>query len=359
MPTWPLFLCFVCRLIVLGIVAVIAGVGVSYGQDCGATVHAEYDVDFPPREEPVEKEPRYRALREALQQEYFSVGLLVQTLAEVRPDEASATGFGVANARIKLSGLLDEGFAYKLQADLASGFTLKDARLSYCLGRQVTLDAGQFKPPFSLENLTSTARTHFVRRARVVEALVPGRRVGAAVMARTAAGAVLLRGAVFNGRDSTTAAGAAVGGGSPFLYVGRVGFQPPGLGGALVLGANLAYEAVVEQTIAGADARAAMGHWLLGVELIGTRGRTTRDGGASPWGYYATLGYSLTPEHQVLLRLDHFEAGTDSSVASDVVVLGYTFQPTHTARIEANYELPLQESSQPSGRLLVNFQIAF
>ena len=340
-------------------VLVVAGVRISYGQECGAAVHAEYDVDFPPHEEPVEEEPRYMALREALQREYFRVGLLLQILAEVRPDDVDESGFRVANARVKLSGLLDEGFAYKLQADLAGGFTLKDARLSHCLGPRVTLDAGQFKLPFSLENLTSTARTHFVRRARIVEALVPGRRVGAAVMTRTASGAVLLRGAVFNGRDSTTAEGTTAGGGHPFLYVGRVGFQPPRLRGALVLGANLAYEAAAEQTLLGADARAVVGHWLLGAEVIASRRGALGEADASPWGYYATLGYSLTPEHQGLLRLDHFEAERATDVATDVLVLGYTFTPTHTARIEANYEIPLQQRPESSDRLFVNLQIAF
>ena len=319
------------------------------------------DLDFPPSERPADAEPRYEALRDLFGTEALRLGLLVQAVADVQAEEAPERDvFRLGAARLAVSGRLDRGFGYKLQAEFADGVSLKDARVSAALVPGLTLDAGRFKTPVSLESLTSTSETDFVGRSRVVEALVPGRRVGAALTARPGSGLFVLRGALLNGASDGPDAPAA-----PLLAAGRIGFRPRGLQDVLHLGANLAYDGGADALLVGADARAVVGRWLLSTEALASRADSTTGPGRTS-GFYATVGYSPSDHHQVLVRIDHLDPGTVA--ASDLLVLGYTLTPSRPVRVEVNLRVPL--TAVPMGasppaveaaehRLLVNLQLAF
>lgn len=342
------------RTLLVVFASLVAGIPVG-AQDCGR--RPEIDIDFPPPETPPDDEPLYRALTDAFQTDALRLGLLVQAIGDVQPERTDGRGgFRLGAARLKVSGRLDRGFGYKLQAELADGFKLKDARLSRCFGPHLTFDAGQFKPPFSLEALTSTSETDFVGRSRVVEALVPGRRVGAALTAQGASGRAVLRAAVMNGAPGANGA-------SPdgrLLYVGRVAVQPPILGDAVVAGANAAYDDASGRLVVGIDARAALGRWLLAAEALVARTDTAGAPAATATGFYTTLGYSPADDHQVLLRLDHLDgAALGDAAPSTLLVLGYVLTPSTPVRIEANLRVPASEFDLDRTRLLVNFQLAF
>ena len=257
-----------------------------------------------------------------------------------------------------MNGRLDRGFGYKLQADFADGFELKDAQVERCFGPGLTVAVGRFKPPFSLEALTSTSETDFVGRSRVVGAVVPGRRVGAALSARPGSDRVVLRAAVMNGAPGPD--------GAPpdgrFLVAGRAGVRPSGLGGEVVAGVNAAYDGGDGRLALGADARAVLGRWLLAAEALTARADTARAVGVSATasGLYATLGYVVADDHQVLVRLDHVgRAALDADDPSTLLVLGYTLTPTTPVRIEANLRVPASHFELDRTRLLVNVQLAF
>jgi phosphate-selective porin len=81
--------------------------------------------------------------------------------------------FDIRRARLDIKGDLSEGFDYRFQGDFAgSSAKLLDATFGYKVNPYLKLTAGQFKIPFSQENLTSSPKLETINRSQVVEALV-------------------------------------------------------------------------------------------------------------------------------------------------------------------------------------------
>ncbi|MDO9339347.1 MAG: porin, partial [Bacteroidales bacterium] len=88
-------------------------------------------------------------------------------------DEAGKKdGFDIRRARLDLRGSLTPYFSYRLQADLAEKPKMIDAYGEIRLADYFSITAGQFKIPFSLENLASSNKLDMIDRSQVVEALV-------------------------------------------------------------------------------------------------------------------------------------------------------------------------------------------
>ena len=88
-------------------------------------------------------------------------------------DTDDLRSFDIRRARLDLKGAVTERFEYRLQADFA-GATAKliDATAAYTFDPALKITIGQFKVPFSLENLTSSPKLETIDRSQVVEALV-------------------------------------------------------------------------------------------------------------------------------------------------------------------------------------------
>jgi phosphate-selective porin OprO/OprP len=86
-------------------------------------------------------------------------------------------------ARIYMEGEIDESVEYKWQYDMAGGTNnkFKDVYIGFKDTPVGTLRVGQFKEPFSLEELTSSNYITFMERA-APNKLVPGRNIGVAVL---------------------------------------------------------------------------------------------------------------------------------------------------------------------------------
>ncbi|HHS13412.1 MAG TPA: hypothetical protein ENN03_06545 [bacterium] len=81
-------------------------------------------------------------------------------------------GFRLRRARLSWSGRFNERLQYRLQGDWSgSSARLLDAELIFVLAPLWTVSAGQFKIPFSAENLLSSAALETINRSSVVEAL--------------------------------------------------------------------------------------------------------------------------------------------------------------------------------------------
>src|SRR5512138_1907432 len=81
-------------------------------------------------------------------------------------------GFDIRRARLDLRGNVTPWFSYRVQADLADKPKLIDGYGEIKLADYFTITAGQFKIPFSLENLASSNKLEMIDRSQVVEALV-------------------------------------------------------------------------------------------------------------------------------------------------------------------------------------------
>ena len=81
-------------------------------------------------------------------------------------------GFDIRRARLDLKGAITEKWDYRMQLDFASSPKILDATIGFRAGDYLKITAGQFKVPFSMENLTSSNKLESIDRSQVVEALV-------------------------------------------------------------------------------------------------------------------------------------------------------------------------------------------
>jgi phosphate-selective porin len=81
-------------------------------------------------------------------------------------------------ARLQIGGNLADDISYKIQADFVRSPVLLDARVDFTHFQWAKLTIGQFKVPFSQENLTSSSALLSVDRSLVVNSFSPGRDTG-------------------------------------------------------------------------------------------------------------------------------------------------------------------------------------
>jgi len=94
--------------------------------------------------------------------------------------------FLVRRARLNMTGQLSKWIAFKIEGDFTTNPSLTDGYLDLNFLPEIGLRAGQYKVPFSLEELTSDLFIDTIERSMVNE-LVPSRDVG-----------VMLQGQLFN-----------------------------------------------------------------------------------------------------------------------------------------------------------------
>jgi len=304
------------------------------------------------------QEPMWEELEDRIKSDPISLGVLFQFVADAQSDRSfpGENGFSVANFRISLRGNLDGGFDYLLQSNFGG---LLDARIGIQIDQAVTIDAGRFKTPFSSEFLTGAASIDFVNRSQSVTALAPNRAVGVALRGPVGDGFNYSAG-IFNG-------GGGVGGNArgEVMGVARIGWA----GEELQIGVNAARNgdqrtfnpatsdpsfATVE-SLFGVDARFTRGAWLVAGELDIADGQfgTTSD----PWGGFATVGYMVEENSQILARLDHFDTGAFGDERT-LFIAGWNLWPTSVTELQINGVIPIEGFSDDP-QLLVNLQLAF
>ena len=78
----------------------------------------------------------------------------------------------IRRARLDLKGVINPHWDYRLQLDFAGTPKILDATINYKYRDWLKFSAGQFKIPFSAENITQSNRLETIDRAQAVEALV-------------------------------------------------------------------------------------------------------------------------------------------------------------------------------------------
>jgi hypothetical protein len=86
--------------------------------------------------------------------------------------------FKVRQARVILKGDVLKNIDYKLQIDATKTPILLDAKIGVNLSPYAKLSFGQFKVPFSIENLVSGSELDTINRSNTVKKLCPGRDIG-------------------------------------------------------------------------------------------------------------------------------------------------------------------------------------
>jgi len=322
-----------------------------------------------------EPEPLYDGFLDTFKQEYFSLGMLLQTVADFQFDRTQVgnNGFSMANFRLLLSGEMDAGFGYVLATNFINSPAILDAMMYYRASSAVSLGVGQFKVPFSQEFLTYAGSIDFVNRSQAVTALAPGRQIGAQVAIEKPAGNFGLTIGAFNGNglsansndnDDLLFAVRLSG----VLEMEREGSQ----NGRFRYGVNVAHSndddlsfgnGLVssfsgKRTLAGGDIRAEFGNLLFAGEVIHTSLSPEIGVARHPWGFHATAGLLFSPKIQGLVRWDGFD-GDNFDGRSDLLVFGLNVWPTSVTEIQLNYIIDTEEAAVDHHQLLVNFQLGF
>jgi len=80
-------------------------------------------------------------------------------------------GFDIRRARLDFKGAISEKWDYRLQLEFATSPKILDAMLTYKWADYLKISAGQFKVPFSMENLAGSNKLESIDRSQVVEAM--------------------------------------------------------------------------------------------------------------------------------------------------------------------------------------------
>jgi hypothetical protein len=319
-------------------------------------------------------EPRFDALVNTFQKDYFRLGALLQVVGDAQGTrtDGAHSGFSVANAWLRIGGTLDGGFGYLFQSNMVRTPSIVDAMISYRAAPAVVVQAGRFNVPFSRELMIYAGSIDFVNRSAVVTALSPNRDVGVSLGGRPGSGAFEYAVGAFNGNRAS-------GGGNDnnaLLYTARLAIRPdlatPDAPSdqfeiavnvaqsedstARIAGLVPAFNGT--RTLLGVDLRLQRGRWMVSAEAIAAKLVFTGGPQRDPIGWHATAGYLLTPRTQGLLRWDVLE--TDG-LALDVnrLIVGYNLWPTNATELQLNYLLPVDGGGMKRHQLLVNLQVSF
>lgn len=316
----------------------------------------------------------YEDFRDRFKSEYFSVGVLLQTIGDYqyrRPAGNGNNGYSIGNARVQVFGEIDQSFGYQLQANFIKNPAVLDANMYYQLKPEMTIKAGLFKSPFSGEFLMSAAALDFVNRSTVVNQLAPNRQIGIQLGGGLSEGKLRYRAGVFNGNGFD---GNRNNDGN-FLYAARMETHiatDNEAGNKVVFGINASYEQKDqiassgnlrsifegEQALFGSDIRFTYNDLMLSGEFIYSRLQSDFGLESNPFGYHTTAGYFVTPKTQFLIRWDHFENDDISTVSSsENIVTGLNYYPNSFSKIQLNYLLPVERQVEFS-QILLNLQIS-
>lgn len=263
-------------------------------------------------------------------------------------------GFKIRRARVGLNGEILKDLHYKLQIDTVKSPILLDAQIEIQFSSYLKLSLGQFKVPFSLENLASSSALDTINRSLTVEKLCPGRDIGAK-------GRDI--GITINGEFSGIEYALGIFNGSGIDkkdfndkkdISGRLVFHPVR---SLSLGLshyNGRYSSspgdpAVQRNRTGMDIFFIQSQLSIKGEYI-----LAKDAQTERNGWYLQGGYFLTPKRiQALVRYDSYDKNTDiSGDRIGILTVGLNWFFSKKTKFQINYEYH-QEAHDPSKNVIL------
>lgn len=119
--------------------------------------------------------------------------------------QEAKSDFDIRRFKLVVDGnVFSSNFGYRLQGDVSSGFRTEDVYIKYRFAPVLTLQAGQFKPPQSRQELTGAGKQLFPERSLANDTFNLGRDQGLQVSGGSAGDLVDYRIGVFNGNGPNT-----------------------------------------------------------------------------------------------------------------------------------------------------------
>ena len=264
-----------------------------------------------------------------------------------RYDDAGATtinSFDVRRARLDFRGNISKPVSYRLHIDFANSPKILDVLVNWKINDYMSLQAGQYKIPFSLENPynpnnlemidNSLAITHLVNYSDVSGISANGRDIGIGIIGRffQKEGYSLINYSlgIFNGSGINTADT-----NEAKDFSGIVSFNPSKnltLAVSHYNGKTDVGDNSVVRLRNGIGAKYENNRLLLRSELIqGTTGNLKSQGA------YAVLGYYVHEKVQALTRYDYFNRNLMYSTWQRNYTVGLNYLPVNNLRLQLNY----------------------
>lgn len=281
-------------------------------------------------------------------------------------------GVDIRRARLDLKCATSPEWDYRLQVDFGGlSPKLLDATITYKHAQEFSVMAGQFKIPFCLDNITSSAKLDFINRSQAAEALVArtrdiignqnGRDIGAEIF-----------GSIIKINDTTLISyyvaildGQGINLSDLNVHkdiAGRLVIRPVkglSIGGAVYSGYDRVsgYAGNTVRNRYGAELSYTWENLNVQAEYI-----YGRDGVTNRAGHYGYVGYYfLQRKIQLLARYDFFDSNTETDDDATVYYIGgVNFFFSGNAKLMLNYEVHSEESTEiPNNMFLAQLQISF
>jgi phosphate-selective porin OprO and OprP len=293
-------------------------------------------------------------------------------------EKGKLDGFDVRRARFDMKGSFTPYFGYRLQADFAGSPKLLDAYAEIKLNDYFNFTVGQFRIPFSMENLTSMNKFELIDFSQAVDALVArskdvignqnGRDIGiqlggALVKIKSNPALVEYRIGVFNGSGVNIADTAN----EAKDVVGRLIVNPVkglSIGGSYYNGWGKAIKPATKykgrsqiRNRFGVEASYVTPRLTIRGEYI-----TGKDADVKKAGWYAMAGYYIIrAKLQAVAKYDTYDPNTskdDNNTTNYVLGLNYNFN--NWSRVQAFYTIRSEEAKSVNNNYFsVQYQIGF
>jgi phosphate-selective porin OprO and OprP len=290
-------------------------------------------------------------------------------------EKGKRSGFDIRRARLDLRGAVTPYLSYRFQTDFADKPKILDAYGEIKISDFFNITVGQFKIPFSMENLASSNKLEMIDRSQVVEALVArgkdvignqngrdiGIQFGGGFLKTNGIPLIEYRIGAFNGSGINIADTAN----DAKDITGRLVFNPvKGLsfGGGYYGGYGKANKPNVEgisqtRNRVGFEASYVLsGFSIKGEYIFGSDKEIDRAG------FYVQTGYFLIPQKlQVLAKYDLFDLNTATDNSTSIsYVFGANYNFNNWSRLQIFYTIRGEQvKSVINNYLAAQFQIGF
>lgn len=302
---------------------------------------------------------------------------LVQARYQGFEQSTTNNAFDLHRARLDAKGNITDQWSYEVYTEFATSVKLVDAYTAYKFNDYLKFTVGQFKLPFSNENLTSDSQLEFIDRSQGVEALVSrskdviGNSNGRDIGAQLSGSFVKVDNlyifdyafGVFNGASYNV----ATDNNNHKDFSGRLGIHPIknlDFGASLYRGQGIPLAtATAPNPVSqarnryGFDGRYVIGALSLTAEYIhGTDAAIQREG------WFAQAGYYVIPQIQLVAKYDSYDPNKAKTLdRSNVYTGGVNFVFNKWTKLAVDY---LDKREQTATQLKNNvfeaqLQIAF
>jgi phosphate-selective porin len=281
-------------------------------------------------------------------------------------DLDNANSFDVRRARLDIRGSVTKQLEYRIYLDFVGAPKMTDAYLTWKMNDYLSLQAGQYKIPFSLENPYNPNALETVDNSTVISNLVNysdkygvsanGRDVGLMLtgnlLRRDGFSIINYSAGVFNGQGINVADK-----NKQKDFSGTVIVNPfKSLSLAVSHYNGWAGDDEFARHRTGFGAKYDDNRLLVRTEYI--QGKNKREDTASD-GAYGVVGYFVHPKIQALAKYDYFRGDTDdNNTRQENYILGVNYLPVNSIRLQFNFVHKIthdKNSNQIVAQLWVKF----